>query len=145
MAKQTNANIGFEKELLGRAYEYLKRIWIFGGVLMKKKWLSPFGIVIFVIAVLFYTGVNKTHTFTLTDNGTGGIHQEQIQPLFGTVKVSGDCDTDVVFTDAETGETFTVGYITQGLSEKIKLQRNKWYNVSGAGNIKVSPVNVRIE
>ncbi len=112
---------------------------------MKKKWLISFVIVIFVIAVLFYTGIKRTHTFTLTDNGTGGIRQEQIQPLFGTVKVSGDCDTDVVFTDVETGETFTVGYITTGSSEKIKLQRKKWYNVDGAGNIKVSSVNVRIE
>ena len=58
---------------------------------------------------------------------------------------SGDCDTAVIFTDIETGETYTVGYITSGVSEKIKLQKGKWYTVEGAGNITVSPVNIRIE
>ena len=58
---------------------------------------------------------------------------------------TGDCDTDVIFTDIETGETYTVGYITSGVSEKIKLQKGKWYTVEGAGNITVSPVNIRIE
>lgn len=43
---------------------------------------------------------------------------EQIQPLFGTVRVSGDSDTDVVFTDVETGEKYTIGYITHGMTEK---------------------------
>lgn len=45
--------------------------------------------------------------------------------------MSGDCDTNVVFTDVETGEIFMIGYITSGVSEKIKLQRNKWYTVEG--------------
>ena len=54
-------------------------------------------------------------------------------------------DTDVIFTDIETGETYTVGYITSGVSEKIQLQKGKWYTVEGAGNITVSPVNIRIE
>ncbi|MGI5823996.1 MAG: hypothetical protein ACOX7J_00325 [Bacillota bacterium] len=112
---------------------------------MKKKRLIPFVIVVFVIAVLLYTGIQRSHTYTLTNSSAGEAKQEQIQPLFGTVKVSGDCDTDVVFTDIETGETFTVGYITSGVSEKIKLQRNKWYTVDGVGSIKVSPVNIRIE
>ena len=61
------------------------------------------------------------------------IKSEQIQPLFGTVKVSGDCDTDVVFTDMETGEKYVVGYITSGVSEKIKLEKGKWYTVAGGG------------
>lgn len=51
----------------------------------------------------------------------------------------------MIFTDIETGETYTVGYITSGVSEKIKLQKGKWYTVEGAGNITVSPVNIRIE
>lgn len=78
------------------------------------------------------------------------IRSEQIQPLFGTVKVSGDCDTDVVFTDMETGEKYVVGYITSGVSEKIKLEKiklekGKWYTVAGGGNLVISPVNVRVE
>lgn len=37
------------------------------------------------------------------------------------------------------------GYLTSGMSEKIKLKKGKWYTVEGAGNITLSPVNVRVE
>lgn len=73
------------------------------------------------------------------------MKSEQIQPMFGTVKVSGDCDTDVVFTDIETGEEYVIDFITSGMSGKIKLQKGKWYTVEGRGNLTVSPVNVRVE
>lgn len=112
---------------------------------MKKKWFIPCLIAVFVIAILFYAGIQRTHTFILTARNETAIKSEQIQPLFGTVKVSGDCDTDVMFTDIETGETYTIGYITFGVSEKIKLQRGRWYIVEGVGNLTVNPVNVRIE
>ena len=68
-----------------------------------------------------------------------------IQPLWGTVKVSGDCDTEVVFTDVETGEKYRIGYITQGVTERIKLERGKWYKVAGGGNLTLNPVNIRVE
>ena len=110
---------------------------------MKKKWFVSFVIVICMIVILLYTGIQRRHTFTLADRGSTKVKQEQIQPLFGTVKVSGDCDTDVVFTDIETGERYIVGYITSGVSEKIQLQKGKWYTVDGFGNVTVSPVNVR--
>ena len=74
-----------------------------------------------------------------------GRRREQIQPLFGTVRVSGDSDTDVVFTDVETGEKYTIGYITHGMTEKIKLERGRWYSVAGSGNLTVKPINVRVE
>ena len=83
-------------------------------------------------------------TFTLSDD-EGTIKTEQIQPLWGTVKVSGDCDTDVVFTDVETGEKYKIGYITQGVTERIKLERGKWYKVVGRGNLTLNPVNIRVE
>ena len=54
-------------------------------------------------------------------------------------------DTDVVFTDTESGEQYTIGYITQGVSETIQLERGKWYRVEGAGELTMRPVNVRIE
>lgn len=110
----------------------------------RKIWLILCTIAIFVVAILFYTNFQKEHTFTLANNG-GIIKSEQIQPLFGTVKVSGDCDTDVVFTDIETGERYVVGYITSGVSEKIKLEKGKWYTVAGGGNLVIGPVSVRIE
>ena len=75
----------------------------------------------------------------------GTIKTEQIQPLWGTVKVSGDCDTEVVFTDVETGEKYRIGYITQGVTERIKLERGKWYKVAGGGNLTLNPVNIRVE
>lgn len=78
---------------------------------MKRKWLILCLIAVFVFAILYYAGIKGTHTFTLaTINGTA-IKLEQIQPLLGTVRVSGDCDTEVVFSDIETGETYTIGYI----------------------------------
>ncbi|MGI5962632.1 MAG: hypothetical protein ACOX7N_02815 [Lawsonibacter sp.] len=110
---------------------------------MRRKRFILCAMAIFFVAILFYTNVQKQHTFTLSNND-GAIKTEQIQPLFGTVKVSGDCDTDVIFTDIETGEKYIVGYITSGMSEKIKLEKGKWYTVAGGGNLVVSPVNVRV-
>ena len=110
----------------------------------KKKWVIPCLIAVCVIAAVAYVGIQKTHTFTLsTEDGTA-IKSEQIQPLFGTVRVSGDSDTSVVFTDIETGETYTIGYITHGLSEKIKLQKGKWYTVEGFGNLTIRPITIRV-
>ena len=95
--------------------------------------------------MITYAGIQRTHTFTLKERNGTSLKEEQIQPVFGEVKVSGDCDTDVVFTDVETGKTYTIGYITSGVSEKIKLQRGKWYAVEGAGKLTMNPVNDRIE
>ena len=117
----------------------------FEGVFMnRKRWPILCAIAIFAVAILVYANFQKKHTFALA-NDEGMIKSEQIQPLFGTVKVSGDCDTDVVFTDMETGEKYVVGYITSGVSEKIKLEKGKWYTVAGGGNLVISPVNVRVE
>ena len=93
-----------------------------------------------VFLVAIYINIQRSHTFTLS-NDEGTIKTEQIQPLWGTVKVSGDCDTEVVFTDVETGEKYRIGYITQGVTERIKLERGKWYKVAGGGNLTLNPVN----
>lgn len=98
----------------------------------------------FLAGLLAYSAIQKGHTFTLS-NEEGGVKAEQIQPLFRTVRVSGDCDTDVVFTDVETGEKYTIGYITHGMTEKIRLERGRWYSVAGNGNLTVKPINVRVE
>lgn len=113
--------------------------------MMKKKWIILCLMIIFVVSTLFYINIQKAHTFTLAARSETTLKSEQIQPLFEMVKVSGNCDTTVVFTDIETGKTYTIGYITSGVSEKIRLQKGKWYTVAGNGNITVSPVNVRIE
>lgn len=112
---------------------------------MKRKWIVSCLIVIFVAVIIIYTGIQKKHTFTLAANDRNSFKSEQIQALFGMIKVSSDCDTSVVFTDIETGETYTIGYITSGVSEKIRLQKGRWYTVEGTGNLTVTPVNVRIE
>ena len=111
---------------------------------MKMKRLVLCAIVAFLIVLLICSIIQKKHTITLS-NGEGTIKAEQIQPLWGTVKVSGDCDTDVVFTDVETGEKYRIGYITQGVTERIKLERGKWYKVVGRGNLTLNPVNIRVE
>ena len=111
---------------------------------MKAKRIILCAAIVFLAGILIYSAMQKKHTFTLS-NGEGSVKAEQIQPLFGTVKVSGDKDTDVVFTDVETGEQYTIGYITQGMTEKINLEMGKWYRVEGGGNLTVKPVNVRVE
>ena len=111
---------------------------------MKAKRIILCVAVVFLAGILIYSAIQRKHTFTLS-NGEGSVKAEQIQPLFGTVKVSGDKDTDVVFTDVETGEQYTIGYITHGVTEKINLEMGKWYRVEGGGNLTVKPVNVRVE
>ena len=114
------------------------------GVRMKGKQFILCVALAFLAGILAYSAIQRNHNFTLS-NEDGGVKAEQIQPLFGTVKVSGDMDTDVVFTDVETGEKYTIGYITHGMTEKIKLERGRWYSVAGSGNLTVKPINVRVE
>ena len=90
-----------------------------------------------------YNSYVKIHTFTLSGNET--MKNEQIQPISGSVKVTGTADTDVIFTDIESGETYVIGYITSGAGDTIKLERGKWYRVEGVGELTVRPVNIRIE
>ena len=111
---------------------------------MKMKRLVMCAIFAFLIVLLICSSIQKKHTFTLS-NGEGTIKAEQIQPLWRTVKVSGDSDTDVVFTDIETGEQYIIGYITPGVSEKINLEKDKWYQVEGGGILTQYPVNIRVE
>jgi hypothetical protein len=51
----------------------------------------------------------------------------------------------VVFTDVETDEQYIIGYITHGLTEKIRLKRGKWYRVEGSGDLTLRPVRVKAE
>ena len=111
---------------------------------MKRKHLVICSIVIILIGIAICCNIQNNHTVTLA-NEDGIIKSEQIQPLFATVKVRGDCDTDVVFVDIETGKEYVIGYITNGVSENIKLEKGKWYIVKGGGNLVLTPVNVRIE
>ena len=111
---------------------------------MKAKHFVLCAAVIFLAIILIVSGIRSNHTFTLS-NAEDRIKSEQIQPLWGSVRVSGDSDTNVVFTDVETGEEFTIGYITHGVTEKIKLEKGKWYTVEGAGSLTIGPINVRVE
>ena len=99
---------------------------------------------IFLVGIWIRFGIQKTHTFTLSDK-EGTSKAEQIQPVWGTVKVCGDWDTAVIFTDVETGEQYIIGYITHGITERIQLERGKWYSVAGAGNLTMTPVKVRAQ
>ena len=107
-----------------------------------KIWLPiVVAIVVVVIGVFFFLQYRNAHTFTLTD-----LESEEIQPVLGSVRVSGTQDTDVWFIDVENPESrFQIGYITPGMSERIKLERGKWYRIEAAGEITVTMVNVRIE
>ena len=109
-----------------------------------KKYLAISSILIVFVAILVYFNIQNKYTFTLGVED-GITKSEQVQPLFGTVKVRGDRDSDVVFIDIETREEYVIGYITHGITEKIELEKGKWYVVKGAGNLVLNPVNVRIE
>lgn len=95
-------------------------------------------IVLIVGSVLFYRYFENSNTITIS--GT-----EEIQPILNTVKVSGDSDTSVIFSDVETNEQYVVGYITHGVTEKIKLKKGSWYKVEARGKITLYPVIVRVE
>lgn len=95
-------------------------------------------LVLIVGSVLFYKNFENSNTITISGS-------EEIQPILSTIKVSGDSDTSVVFTDVETNEQYVVGYITHGVTEKIKLKKGSWYKVEGKGKITLFPVKVRIE
>ena len=111
---------------------------------MKMRRLMLCAIIVFLIVFLICSGIQKKHTITLS-NDEGTIKAGQIQPLWGTVRVSGDSDTDVVFTDVETGEQYVIEYITHGVTEKINLEKNKWYKVEDGGNFTLYPANIRVE
>lgn len=95
-------------------------------------------LVLIVGGMLFYRNFKDSNTITVS--GT-----EEIQPILNTVKVSGDSDTSVIFTDVETNEQYVIGYITHGVTEKIKLKKGSWYKVEGRGKITLYPIKVRIE
>ena len=107
-----------------------------------KKWMPVIvAIAIIVIGVTSFLQYRTAHTFTLTD-----LESEEIQPVLGSVRVSGSQDTDVWFIDVENPESkYQIGYITPGISETIKLERGKWYRIEAAGEITVTMVNVRVE
>lgn len=53
----------------------------------------------------------------------GVVKNELIQPINNKIKVSGNADTDVIFTDIESRKQYTIGYITHGMSETIQLEK----------------------
>lgn len=114
---------------------------------MDKKWVKRVlgGVIPLAILVIgiSYNSYVKMHTFTLS--GDDKMKSEQIQSVDGKVKVTGTTDTEVVFTDIESGETYVIDYITSGKGETIQLERDKWYSVEGAGKLTMRPINVRIE
>ena len=108
------------------------------------KWVMGTAILLAILVIgISYNSYVKIHTFTLS--GDEIMKNEQIQPISGSVKVTGNTDTNVVFTDIESEETYVIGYITSGAGDTIKLKRGKWYRVEGAGELTLKPVNVRIE
>lgn len=108
---------------------------------MRRKWII-LCVLLLIAAGFLFLYVEKMYTIQLIDKGNLA-RCETICPLTNMIKVSGDCDTDVVFTDIETGKEYTIGYITTGVSEKIKLQKGKWYHVSGRGNLWIYPVKMK--
>ena len=94
----------------------------------KKRMKRMIGIAIpraLIITSISYNGYIRTHTFTLSG---GVVKNELIQPINNKIKVSGNADTDVIFTDIESRKQYTIGYITHGMSETIQLEKGKYWN-----------------
>ena len=109
------------------------------------KWKRVLSIVVpfaIIVGGISYNSYIRIHTIKLSGNER--VKSEQIQPTFGKVKVNSTVDTNVIFTDIETEETYEIGYITSGVSESIQLESGKWYKVEGNGDLTIRPVNVRI-
>lgn len=100
---------------------------------------------VFIFGYMFYSTQVRKHTFILNSQEGTNIKSTEISPVFSNIKVSSEEDTDLIFTDVKTGKTFTIGYLTPGMVEKIQLEKAHWYKVEARGNIKVYPVNIRIE
>ncbi len=100
-------------------------------------------VVVFIVVGISYNGYIRSHTFTLS--GEEAIKHEQIQPTSRKVKVNSNTDTKVIFTDVESGKKYTIGYVTPGAHETIQLERGKWYQVEGSGELTIRPINVRVE
>ena len=86
-----------------------------------------------LITGISYNSYVKIHTFTLS--GSERVKSEEIQPVSGSVKITSTADTDVVFTDIESGETYVIGYITSGVGETIKLERGNGTGLKGLENL----------
>ncbi len=107
---------------------------------MKKKCLA-IAIIAIVLCALAWSSFQQMHSCTLSG---GTLNSEQIQPILGTVTVLGTADTDVIFTDVDSGETYVIGYITQGMQEKIRLKNGHWYSVQCGGELTLRPVRLRV-
>ena len=85
------------------------------------------------LTMLLLSGVigydfSRSHTAVLRDNpwANSYLKAEEIQPVFGTITISGTQDTEVWITEAEgSGRRFKIGYITPGMTEKITLDKGK--------------------
>lgn len=74
----------------------------------KKRMKRMIGIAIpraLIITSISYNGYIRTHTFTLSG---GVVKNELIQPINNKIKVSGNADTDVIFTDIESRKQYTI-------------------------------------
>ena len=109
------------------------------GDFVKRKNMVIRFVTVFLFLLLAWLWFEKSHTHYLSDVRDAWIKSEQIQPITGSVTVSGTVDTDVVFTEVVSGERYKIDYITPGMSEKIRLERGKWYQVAGGGTLTVGP------
>lgn len=68
----------------------------------------------------------------------------EICPELDLINVYADGDTSVLFVDVMTGQTYSIGYLTPGMSESIRLKKGKWYAIRASASLTLNPVKVRI-
>ena len=69
-----------------------------GNFLKRKNMIICF-VTVLLFLLLAWFWFKKSHTYSLSDGRDAWIKSEQIQPITGSVTVSGTADTDVIFTE----------------------------------------------
>ena len=91
----------------------------------KKRMKRMIGIAIpmaLIITGISYNGYIRTHTFTLSG---GVVKNELIQPINNKIKVSGNADTDVIFTDIESRKQYTICNMFRPKGNKVKQRDSR--------------------
>lgn len=87
-----------------------------------------------VLAVLVLVGsthlIDQRYTVTMSSADPTW----RIEPVLGTIEVSGARDTDVTFMDVDDSrKIYTLDSVTPGIAQKVQLERGHRYIVQGRG------------
>lgn len=98
-----------------------------------------------LLGFVYYKIQAEKYTIYLNPSGPKGEISSEISPKQSPIRVEADSDTNVIFTDVETGQIYEIGYLTSGITEKINLEKDHWYKVEAQAGIRIYGAVARIE